>query len=229
MFNNVFSYHGCSSEQVVMSKTSDIAKHYRKLHDLPSSEQTTFLPFSHYVAPDLSHSIAYILLNFVCLTVDRQIHMLHSIGLNNIILQAVFHAQQQDLPQLKHFFAGAQWGFVRSSCLLVGLSFQDMRYLTIVRLVNSVLHPPHLQIVLSDQHLCDAKYWQSLQWKEWVPYGDGSMFTSSKLLQNISKNVSEVYVNQAEHTIKMGGSTSSPLAFLSLCHSHPSGETGSQF
>ena len=37
-FNNVFSYRGRGSEQVVMSKTSDIAKHYCKLHDLPSLE-----------------------------------------------------------------------------------------------------------------------------------------------------------------------------------------------
>jgi hypothetical protein len=33
-FNDVFSYRG--SEQVVMSKTSDIVKHYCRLHDLPS-------------------------------------------------------------------------------------------------------------------------------------------------------------------------------------------------
>lgn len=37
-FNNVFSYRGRGLEQVVMSKTSDIAKHYRKLHDLPPLE-----------------------------------------------------------------------------------------------------------------------------------------------------------------------------------------------
>lgn len=37
-FNHVFSYHGHGSEQVVMSKTSDIAKHYCKLHDLSSLE-----------------------------------------------------------------------------------------------------------------------------------------------------------------------------------------------
>ncbi|KAF8233881.1 hypothetical protein L208DRAFT_1395096, partial [Tricholoma matsutake] len=37
-FNNVFSYCGCGSEQVVMSKTSDIAKHYHKFHDLLSLE-----------------------------------------------------------------------------------------------------------------------------------------------------------------------------------------------
>jgi hypothetical protein len=37
-FNKVFSYRGHGSQQVVMSKTSDIAKHYRKLHDLPSLE-----------------------------------------------------------------------------------------------------------------------------------------------------------------------------------------------
>jgi hypothetical protein len=37
-FNNIFSYRGCGSEQVVMSKTSDIAKHYRRLHDFPSLE-----------------------------------------------------------------------------------------------------------------------------------------------------------------------------------------------
>ena len=37
-FNDVFSYRGRGSEQVVMSKTSDIAKHYRRLHDLPSLE-----------------------------------------------------------------------------------------------------------------------------------------------------------------------------------------------
>ena len=37
-FNNIFSYRGHGSEQVVMSKTSDIVKHYRRLHDLPSFE-----------------------------------------------------------------------------------------------------------------------------------------------------------------------------------------------
>ena len=82
--------------------------------------------------------------------------LLCSIGLSNTI-QVVFHAQWQDLPQLKHFFAGAQWGFVRSSRLSVGLSFHDMRYLMIVGLVNSVLYPPHSQIVLSDQHLCTTR------------------------------------------------------------------------
>jgi hypothetical protein len=37
-FNNVFSYRGRGSEMVVMSKTSDIAKHYRKTHGLPFFE-----------------------------------------------------------------------------------------------------------------------------------------------------------------------------------------------
>ena len=37
-FNDIFSYCGCGLEQVVMSKTSDIAKHYHRLHDLPSVE-----------------------------------------------------------------------------------------------------------------------------------------------------------------------------------------------
>jgi hypothetical protein len=37
-FHDVFSYRGRGSEWVVMSKTSDIAKHYRKLHNLPSFE-----------------------------------------------------------------------------------------------------------------------------------------------------------------------------------------------
>ncbi|KAF8241116.1 hypothetical protein L208DRAFT_1229304, partial [Tricholoma matsutake] len=37
-FNNVFSYCGRGSEQVVMSKMSDIVKHYCRLHNLPSLE-----------------------------------------------------------------------------------------------------------------------------------------------------------------------------------------------
>ena len=37
-FNDIFSYRGRGSEHVVMSKTSDIAKHYCRLHDLPSVE-----------------------------------------------------------------------------------------------------------------------------------------------------------------------------------------------
>lgn len=66
--------------------------------------------------------------------------------------------QRQHRPHWEHLTVGHLLGL--KNCVLgsVGSSLDEMRYLTIVMFVNSVLHPPHSQIRLSGQRLSTCKY-----------------------------------------------------------------------
>ena len=85
-----------------------------------------------------------------------------------IVIIQIYYPQWHECPQEKHFLAGGWLKLKKSFCLNPGLSFHEMRYLTMVRFENSSLQSPYSQIWHNPHWRSIKSHWHPPWWKEWV-------------------------------------------------------------
>lgn len=81
----------------------------------------------------------------------------------------VIQAHAHVLPHMEHLIVVPPSKLKKSPRSREGASFDEMRYFTIVRFVNSMLHPPHLQIVQRFQRKSTDIHWHPPCLNEWLP------------------------------------------------------------
>src|SRR6267154_5857502 len=102
-----------------------------------------------------------------------------------------YQAHGHDLPQCGHLIDGLRSGLKKCSRGSVASSLCEMRYLTMVKLVNSRLQPPHSHMRCSGHLHSTCRYWQPPHRNECVPYDEGSTPISRRLLRKNSRNHSD--------------------------------------
>ena len=81
--------------------------------------------------------------------------------------------------------------------LHLGSSIQEQRYLNTVSVPLELYdHPPQSQISFTDNRISSDRNCAPPRWKEWVPYGLGSTWTSNKFIWKCLRNCCALCLSQ---------------------------------